>query len=987
MMDIGPSFSSCTGDSCMPFHSISSGDQPPTGPIGPIVDVLDAGMGLVDYPLAGLFTGENLVYSVSGQVVSIDPVTGVLSVPTDAPSNSITFDVTVSNSGGALVVPVQFILEDGAALDQVLDLGGGSKGLFLNAPGLPATLDGNGIWFSAFYYFDGSAESGVLVGLADSNATTRYVGLSAGDLAMRNGGGDVRTEGFATPAAAGWHLVTGHIWRSPGGAAMMQFRRGNQASAVVSFGNAPNITTWSRLALGYLPDKTPSRYSPYAQCGYNIGIGDPAGFHAWVYNGGEFRDPALYDFAAGGASVVLVSETAARADDGDGFDVTDLDLPWVKTGNPTWADIPPPWEAAIGDIETLVVDGAGVSIDVRLPFGDWDAVDVDLSKIKLWATRGYGSLSPVANFVTLSGGLATITLVLNRDVYDAEVFRLEFEAGWLSDVAGNAAGVNTFSDVASQSNIAVPASVFGVSLGKIAYDFSAAAPAGISDDGIMWASDSGAGVQVAAKYPVSGTSGSRVIDGCMKNPLRENDNGYDSGGEDYYVAAMNVNFPQALSAGDSLIGARSNLDPFNKGGGRSGNPVMVLEYGGLIVTDNVVPAPSDFAPPLVGYAGAARPNWRSGVDLAAIVSGIETKIAGDGPYGVSGQDKPDYDTVINRMKRFNPAMAQATYVELRRELQPAGFTARDGYGAEVVESISTAGLVLLAADATTTQRIEIVRWFIHHYQQWYVPILAAGGISPDGGHNQGPWLIFTLADAWVNGAAGVATMLSDVRGNESTAFEIEDTAMLSMLVDPHAGIAGYPEYNAVTSISSVSGQVIRVANIGGSSSQVRDGTRKRDNMVLVRISDGQEAVVSGVDDKTGDIALASNMSPAISSGDSVYFKAPWVVSIGDFDWKLTGSFVSYSPSSSSSYRVLNTWGGEVMVARALGYLHSTAGAMEGYVSLAHQPGQPVGSNDFPDPHPSFTYGPNEGFSGTRTWSVDFWNAHWGTISTVSQSVG
>jgi hypothetical protein len=92
----------------------------------------------------------------------------------------------------------------------------------------------------------------------------------------------------------------------------------------------------------------------------------------------------------------------------------------------------------------------------------------------------------------------------------------------------------------------------------------------------------------------------------------------------------------------------------------------------------------------------------------------------------------------------------------------------------------------------------------------------------------------------------------------------------------------------------------------------------------------------------------------------------------------------YTPSSNAVYRNLNYWSAEVLTIRALGLMHPSMDAVQGYVEMANRSNQPIPGNDFPSHHVTFVYGTNEPASGTSRWAKSFWGTHWNTVKTVPQ---
>jgi hypothetical protein len=79
-------------------------------------EVLDEGTGPQTVEAAGVFEGLALVFAAEGAGAAIDPATGLLTIPTDAPISGETVTVTATNSGGsasaAFLVTVEALPEE-----------------------------------------------------------------------------------------------------------------------------------------------------------------------------------------------------------------------------------------------------------------------------------------------------------------------------------------------------------------------------------------------------------------------------------------------------------------------------------------------------------------------------------------------------------------------------------------------------------------------------------------------------------------------------------------------------------------------------------------------------------------------------------------------------------------------------------------------------------------------------------------------------------
>jgi hypothetical protein len=954
-------------------------------------EILDINSGPQNIDISSAFIGSDLSYSVSGATgVTIDPVEGVLTIETGRPAGALDLNVSARNSGGVWQARLSVTLEDQPQANQVLDLTATNTGLWTDSHDFPTgDIDGTGIWISGFVFYTGSGWGNPrLAGLANSSEGDEYININVGSIALRNGGPTQQLDAFEALTSPGWYLATARIWRDGAGAVRFSLLRNGLTSSAASYGGTFDITSFNRLGWGILPDSTP-QYGASRTAGLAWGRGDPTAYHAAVHNGGAFADPASYDFDADPAATLLGYEAGARMRDDDNvLDVADLSEPWEIEGSPAWFDLPPPYAGgAFGSLKALSAAptpaGNTIEIVTDLLSEDWDNPTVDLSKVTFWAERGYGSLSAVDASVTTEGSLATVTFTVSRTVFAGEDVRMMLASAWISDASGNRGSGATAMPVENLSDFAVPARVSGLSHGQVAFDFARAYEAGITPDGVMWVRDEGDGVDIAHKTPAQSTAMQgvveRVIHGTMKNPQRREDNfqGYTSVGSEADVRFdpdLAIGFPVTLQTGDSLIGAVGNPAPYAQNGGREGHPVNISQYQGLIVTD-FVPGEDDVPPPLVGYDAATRPAWIK-VDVPAIVSALP---AG---YDTTGFDRPDEDIVIARIERFHPALMQFGQVEMKREMTPSGFTDADGYGVNFIGTISAALLLLVDRSTSSPQRERIVRWIVHHYRQWY----GLGKLSPNGGHNQGSLGFLVLGDYWANGGAGIPTMLDDMGGNESTAFRIADRSALDQITLPHDNTPGWPRFSRRSMVSSVSGNRITIDRIDRlKGSTLRDASRELQNLLMVRETDGAQVEVTGYNDNTGVLTLSAN-THGFSVGDPIYFKAPWTQSVGDYEWiiRIVDGMEEYTPSNNAVYRNLNYWSAEVLVMRALGLIHPSLDAVQGYVEMANRGNQPTSGNDFPAHHVTFVYGSSEPASGTSRWAKSFWGAHWDTIKAVPQ---
>ena len=158
--------------------------------------VLDQGPGARTLDASGAFAGAALVFGVSGAGASVDPATGLVSIPLDAPRAAETVAVTATNSGGAASVSfaVTVVAADTAA--PVLAAGA------LDVAASPATLSVTvGEGGTAFWMVDGAATR-------DAAEVEAGGGAASGDFEVGSGATTADVDlGALAPGAWTLHLT------------------------------------------------------------------------------------------------------------------------------------------------------------------------------------------------------------------------------------------------------------------------------------------------------------------------------------------------------------------------------------------------------------------------------------------------------------------------------------------------------------------------------------------------------------------------------------------------------------------------------------------------------------------------------------------------------------------------------------------------------------------------------------------------------------
>ena len=119
-----------------------------TGTLGDLG--LEAGTGTRSVDAAAAFAGEARRYAVSGAGASVDPLTGVVGIPTDAEVADAPVTVTASNSGGSATIafrvtvtaPLAAPVAVGGIPDQILEQDSGPRTVSAQAALLARTITG-----------------------------------------------------------------------------------------------------------------------------------------------------------------------------------------------------------------------------------------------------------------------------------------------------------------------------------------------------------------------------------------------------------------------------------------------------------------------------------------------------------------------------------------------------------------------------------------------------------------------------------------------------------------------------------------------------------------------------------------------------------------------------------------------------------------------------------------------------------------------------
>ena len=637
------------------------------------------------------------------------------------------------------------------------------------------------------------------MGLADTASASRYMNLNGNQFIVRDVS-SMTTTAAATPAV-GWHLVTGRFTRHASTGTTIignYFRRDGDAEVAQTATTLTGVNPalFARIGLGYRPRSAPDAYATFKATGFAVGTGNPASLHAWVYNSGAFgRKITDYPGDAGvvithywpgarvGDATLSGSETALQDTVGA------LDV-WTLIGAPVWATPAPPFEAGIVTATTTaaaVPSGATntMVITATIPDGRvWGGTPtVDLAKVDLWTTLGFGPITATAAAVSLSGTTATITLTLDRAIYASEPLQCALAANWLG-ISGALQSDAYAAAPTNSSPTADPTNWPGVSTGSIAWRFQTAVPCIRYPDLIVRVP---VGTVITDEYPARAGG----LHGAIKNPARVSSNQpYDSRALAYVAP---VALPWTLAANDTVAKARSNPNQTTDGGGSVAHSVYTLEYGGLHCL-NGSPAANEMAPPIVYDTPASRPAGPV-IDFSALTYGAA--------LSTTGMPKPTYAQLRNRIRRFDPVFGQLWAVENRRQLLPSGLSARDGYGQDMVRTFNAATLFLASDYGSTAEKQEIEKWMIHRAVQSYAVIKNTAGtkLPADGATSQHMWSCYVLYLVRTGQLAALATLESDIGTNELNQIFVQNATTRGWFMNPHSA-ADLPGSSKIKTISS-----------------------------------------------------------------------------------------------------------------------------------------------------------------------------------------
>lgn len=338
--------------------------------IGTLQDlVLDLNVAMTPVDLSVDFVGpEGKTYGLAPTSdaipagTMIDPDTGMLDgTPTETVTDRY---ITVRATLGPFYADSTFRLSTLVNYNQVLEFTGNNNWLShaISAPFLGMTGDTVDFSFSVCWFQKTSAaqDNDCLMSLGDTSLATNYASLFPRYSVFRTSTGSQAVSSVGSGpdlTVSGWKLSTGRFRNV--GATHRATQWVNQfAQAESSQSGAISLTGYSTLRFGAPSKSSVATNDDFESqlCFAAILQGDPAAYHAWVYNDGAIRRGDLYDFDADPNCSLVAFFVLSRVSPGNttfaASEIVDtiggLDS-WTQTGSLVWVNRQAGWINPGGD--------------------------------------------------------------------------------------------------------------------------------------------------------------------------------------------------------------------------------------------------------------------------------------------------------------------------------------------------------------------------------------------------------------------------------------------------------------------------------------------------------------------------------------------------------------------------------------------------------------------------------------------------------------
>ena len=521
---------------------------------------------------------------------------------------------------------------------------------------------------------------------------------------------------------------------------------------------------------------------------------------------------------------------------------------------------------------------------------------------------------------------------------------------------------------ASTAKLAEPktsSTASSVSQGSVTFPFAAAYEVGHYADGAAYVV-APSGLTMNSPTPAVTTEGSLTINGVMVNPI------YSAGGTALAFDARGTSnmaniatFPRTLAVGDFVAKVVSfpGVNPADAGDVRKG---LIQEWAVCHVVATAPPA-NAISPAPANWTGRTAKVARA-VDLDAIMA-ARPLLSG------STYTLPDIAELTARVNRFSIGSVLSNGVDTDAGYQP--LTVRilgenSNYGATIGDTYRDVALHWMANTADALVRPLVAR--IIQDGSWWYDIMSGSGLAVDGngGHHQFHYIpmLFALV---ATGRSSLISTLNTVAPENQLSQSFKFTADHVARLVPHSSDTEPYPYRLRT-ISAISGNNITVnSRLGGDPYHVNFSGLVCKTAAGVTIGTVTQAS-SSLNATSYTVTLSSVAGLSVSS--QVYFASAYPIAVGDYNWIIsnanTSAFYSFNPSPSATYRSINTFAVEALLARALGVYQSSIEPVEGCVVSALDPDKKM-------PSPFASYRDDANIEA-------FWNAHSATLGVGGASV-
>ncbi len=597
----------------------------------------------------------------------------------------------------------------------------------------------------------------------------------------------------------------------------------------------------------------------------------------------------------------------------------------------------------------LVVSTGTVAVDVTAPTIVSAAVNSFGTQLSVvFSETVTGSTVPIIaghSLTYVSGsGSTTFTYDISA-VFSDEVLTLSYTSANIQDAASNL--LANVSGVAITNNSLLseppPLPTGPASQGNVEFSFDGDFEVGNYIDGPAYIVVPTGTLTMNDPTPAVSSESGNLINGVMVNPVGvingTNNFAFDQRNFGYNAANL-ATFPRTVTAGDIVVKAISEPGVAN---GRDG---YIREWAACYIVSEA-PAANEFAPTPFGWAGRGTPVGNV-VDIDAALASLPS-------YDDSTYTKENQANTLARFDRYNPGLMATSgaatggyqYMSVFEFGNPAASNAN--YGTEVRNLMDDRAMFLFSDATAVEKRATLIRMV--QLGLWRFELMDGLNLSTpgDGGHFQWGLIPMLFGLKFSGRSAEIPDIATKAKDNFFTQAFVFDADKISRLA-PHTNSLD-PCSSRLRTISAISGNSITIN--GGISNY--DPFHLNFYGLICCNAGGTEigqVVTNASSSGASSFTVALTSAAGLSVSDQVYFKANYPISVGDYNWQLTGGYNTFNPSVASFYRELNRWSGTVLTARLLDVYNESMDAIEGYVCAANRLNYPLTSFDFPTHFPA-----------------------------------